>query len=91
MANLVICGPGCRDKANFHVHAAGCADLARNARRVPEYHPSARIALVEVATRLDVAKAIYDGDFDATHEELVNDFYFFPCCGELPLGAKRGA
>ena len=91
MVALVICGPGCRDKANFHVHAAGCVDLARNARRVAEYHPSARMAL-EASTRVEVCDFVYaPDDFECASGENLGDFYFFPCCGELPVGAKGGA
>jgi hypothetical protein len=55
---VTICGPNLRDqsKGQFHIHAAGCADLVRGARREPEYRDG---WTVEAATREDVVRAIY--------------------------------
>lgn len=80
---VTICGPNLRDqsKGEIHVHAAGCADLARGARREPEYRNG---WTTEAATRREVVEAMYPpNDFQWTweedHEVYEESFYFFPC------------
>ena len=87
---VTICGPNLNDQSHgsFHVHAAGCADLIRGARREPEYRNG---WTVEAETIEDVAEAVYS-DHMAEHGEddpyskpdaYVSDFHFFPCCAGL--------
>lgn len=83
---VTICGPNLRDqsKGTFHVHAEGCADLARHASREPEYRNG---WTVDAESRKDIVTAIYDpSDFqyDADTEwRDYDDMYLFPCCGSL--------
>jgi hypothetical protein len=84
---VTICGPNLRDqsKGSFHVHAAGCADLVRGARREPEYRSDWTI---EAATRDDVVLEVYSdmilaNDCDPI-EDYRSDLHFFPCCADLP-------
>ena len=86
---VTICGPNLRDqsKGTFHVHAEGCADLARGARREPEYGNG---WTVEAATAEDVVLDVYGpeaGDFEFDPSDPADmafyksDFHFFPCTG----------
>jgi hypothetical protein len=81
---VTVCGPNLRDqsKGSFHVHAAGCADLARGARREPEY---AHGWTLKVASRTAVCDAVYPPeDFACESGEYLSDLHFFPCCADLP-------
>lgn len=83
-----IIGPNLRDqsKGSFHVHAAGCADIARR------YQGDDGAGIdIEVASRCDAAAYIYDngimeenGDSPA---DYLFDFHFAPCCASLPENA----
>jgi hypothetical protein len=76
---VTICGPNLRDqsKGTFHVHAAGCADLIKHARREPEYSNGWTI---EAFSRAHVCDEVYPpGDFECEPGEYVHDFHFFPC------------
>lgn len=88
---VTICGPNLQDqsKGQFHIHAAGCADLKRHAHREPEYRHGWTIS---AASQLDVAAEVYS-DIMAEHEgaddgldkpeAYVSEFHFFPCTKEL--------
>jgi hypothetical protein len=64
--HVVICGPNLNDqrKGTFHVHASGCHDLVKNARREPEYRNG---WVVDVNSREDIVRAIYS-DHIAEHQ-----------------------
>ena len=87
MARVTIFGPNLNDqsKGQFHVHAAGCADLRRHASREPEYRNGWTI---DAADRLTVADEVYadmiDEREDAKPDDYLDDFHFFPCCSDLP-------
>lgn len=84
---VTIAGPNLRDqsKGSFHVHAAGCADIAKAAARDPEFRPG-RAWTFDVVDRLEVSEAVYgdiieeNGDTPANY---LGDFYFAPCCDAL--------
>jgi hypothetical protein len=63
---VVICGPNLNDqrKGQFHIHAAGCHDLVKNARREPEYKNGWTI---DAHSREDVVRNIYS-DHMAEHD-----------------------
>lgn len=82
---VTICGPNLYDqsKGQFHVHAAGCADLQRGARREPEY---ANGWTIEASTRDEVGDEIYadhiaEGSMEPGQGQF--DCHFFPCCDAL--------
>lgn len=85
---VTICGPNLRDqsKGQFHVHAAGCADLVKHAKREPEYDNG---WTVEADTQRDVVFEVYADQMDenpvAPYEAFASDLYFFPCV-DLPRG-----
>lgn len=66
---VTICGPNLRDqsKGTFHVHAAGCGDLVRHARREPEYSNG---WTVEVSSRREIVEAIYSDHMDEERGEI---------------------
>lgn len=83
---LHVVGPNLRDqsKGSFHVHAAGCRDMKRMAKRDPEFdfelrqHPQGD----EFSTCVEVAESVYDNGImtdDETGEDYLHDFYFAPC------------
>lgn len=83
-----ICGPNLNDqsKGDFHVHAAGCADLVKHARREPEYQYGWK---VDAESRVQVAEEIFcdimaenEGEW-AKPEAYLSDIHFFPCCDDL--------
>jgi hypothetical protein len=85
---VTIIGPNLRDqsKGSFHVHASGCADIAKTARRDPAYADASWT--IEASTRDDVVLEVYsdmieDNDRDPI-EDYRDDLYFFPCCTQLP-------
>lgn len=84
---VVICGPNLRDqsKGDHHVHAAGCHDLVRHARREPAYREGWTI---EAHDQKTVATAIYppsDFQYDESDWRDYNGgVYYFPCCDSLP-------
>lgn len=86
---VTICGPNLRDqsKGEFHVHAAGCADLQRGAHAEPEYRNGWTI---EASTRLEVVIEIMppdemDWNPDNPSDRMLyeSDVHFFPCCNVL--------
>jgi hypothetical protein len=82
---VTICGPNLNDQSSgqFHVHAAGCADLKRGAMREPEYRHGWTI---EATTRDDVGDEIYaDHIAEGSMEpgEGKDDCKFFDCCSSL--------
>lgn len=70
----------------FHVHAAGCADVHRSP--VYRLHDADRRNAYEVTDRRDVIDFVYadqmaeSGD---TWESYEFDFKFFPCVDALPV------
>jgi hypothetical protein len=95
---VTVCGPNLRDqsKGEFHVHAAGCADLARGARREPMYRDGWTL---DVASRLAVAAEMYADQIDENEGNApydapagyLADFHFFPCTSALPMSAPEEA
>jgi hypothetical protein len=95
---VTIVGPNLRDqsKGTFHVHAEGCADIARNARRDPAYADG---WTVEVASQDDVVLEVYGpdaGDFDFNPDDADDrafyrsDFHFLPCASLPVEGTTQG-
>jgi hypothetical protein len=83
---VTICGPNLRDqsKGTFHVHAEGCADLQRGARREPEY---AKGWTIDAASLVEVCDEVYPPeDFECESGEWTYDFHVFPCASALPTG-----
>jgi hypothetical protein len=83
---LHVVGPNLRDQSqgSFHVHAVGCRDMQRMARRDPEFAAELRSCPdgVEFSTRIEVAEYIYDNgimDEDETGADYLHDFHFAPC------------
>lgn len=79
MTAVTICGPNLRDqsKGTYHVHAAGCADLKKHARREPAYRDGWTI---EAASLAEVSDAVYPPeDFGSEPGEYAFDFHVFPC------------
>lgn len=86
--SVTICGPNLRDqsKGQFHVHAAGCADLVRGAAREPEYRHGWTI---EAESRVEVGDSIYEDHIaEGSMEpgEGMSDCHFFPCV-HLPVSS----
>lgn len=84
--HLHVVGPNLRDqsKGSFHVHAVGCRDMQRMARRDPEFAAELRQYPegVEFSTCVEVAEYIYDNGImsdDETGADYLSDFYFAPC------------
>jgi hypothetical protein len=80
---VTIIGPNLRDqsKGTFHVHAEGCADIARSARRDPAFRDGWTI---EAASATEVSDAVYPPeDFGGESGDNVSDFHFAPCA-KLP-------
>jgi hypothetical protein len=85
MARVTICGPNLYDQSHgtFHVHAEGCADLVKHARREPEYKNGWTI---EADSKHAVIAEIYPPEqfeYDENDPEdfapYETDIYFFPC------------
>ena len=83
---LHVVGPNLQDQSqgSFHVHAVGCRDMQRMARRDPEFatelgvYPEGN----EFDTLVEVAEYIYDNGImgeDETGADYLSDFYFAPC------------
>lgn len=89
---VVICGPNLRDqsKCSFHVHAEGCADLKRTAKRDPAYEDELlNGAVYDVQNAVEVVDLVYPPeDFECESGEYLYDFHFFPCCDNLPTGNR---
>jgi hypothetical protein len=85
--NVTITGPNAHS-GMFHVHATGCADLAkrpystmslRSGERYEEEHPSAESIVLSVYDN-----GILDHNAGETWEDYVGEFHFFPCVNSLP-------
>jgi hypothetical protein len=85
--SITIIGPNLRDqsKGQFVAHATGCADIARCARRDPEYlHGWA----IQATTQVQVAEDIYsdimaenaDDPEWSKAEAYLSEIHFAPCC-----------
>jgi hypothetical protein len=78
MTSVVVLGPNLHgSNSTFHVHAAGCADIKRNAfYRSPEFNDDKRNPL-DFNSVEEIAEYVYD--FEENPRDLVNDFEVFPC------------
>lgn len=82
---VTVIGPNLRDqsKGTFHVHAAGCADIARNIRTEPMY---AEGHTADYASLAEACDDVYPPEqFDCESGEYVDEFHVFPCAASLPL------
>jgi len=76
--HVVIVGPNLRDqsKGEFHVHAAGCADLKRN-RNLKHENQSMTL---EAGSLVEIVDYVYPpGDFDCEAGEFLSEFHVAPC------------
>jgi hypothetical protein len=70
---------------NAHVHAAGCADIARRERRARQYLSDWD---TDAATRQEAANDAWS-DFigeSMTEADALAYTEFYPCCSALPEG-----
>lgn len=83
---LHVCGPNLRDQSqgSFVVHAVGCQDAKRLARRDPAValelrsYPEGQ----EFSSLVEVAEYVYDNGImteDETGADYLGDFHFAPC------------
>jgi hypothetical protein len=84
-----IVGPNLVDqsKGSFHVHAVGCGDMKRMAKRDPEFalELEQEASASEYCTLTEICDAVYDpDDFECESGEYLNDFHFAPCV-KLPV------
>jgi hypothetical protein len=76
---VTIIGPNLRDqsKGEFHIHAAGCADIARQAKRDRAFEEGWTI---EAETLTEVCDEVYPPeDFDCEPGEYLSSFHVAPC------------
>jgi hypothetical protein len=90
---VYVIGPNLRDqsKGQFHVHAAGCADVKRMARREPAYRDELEHGPVDLPTMEAVGRHMYDNGIMSEEEtglDYLSEFHFFPCCETMPLGGE---
>jgi hypothetical protein len=81
---VTVIGPNLRDqsKGSFHVHAAGCADIKRSARRDPEFENGWDI---DAENLTEVVDAVYPPeDFGCESGEYLDEFHIAPCV-KLPV------
>lgn len=84
MAQVTIIGPNLykQEKGQFHVHAAGCGDIARDPKRYG-YAGAGPHMTCEAASQVEVAEFIYsdimEENGDETGESYVDEFHFAPC------------
>lgn len=73
-------------KATFHIHTANCADLQRGWIR---YYAERETWIFDADTRIEVCDVTYPPeDFNCeSGEYLDTEFYFAPCCDDLPEGS----
>lgn len=88
---VYVVGPNLNDqsKGQFHVHAAGCADLKRMARCDGAYREELTHEPVDLETQEAVARHVYDNGIMEEGEtglDYLSEFHFFPCCERMPLG-----
>lgn len=77
MQKITVIGPNLPRgaKAEFHVHADGCADIRRG--RITR---DAASWVMAAETFEDVVDAVYPPeDFDCEPGEYIGEFYFAPC------------
>lgn len=76
MQSVTVLGPNLNDQSlgQFHVHAEGCADIAR---RYGYLHKAAEMFTMDAESRLDVATTIYD--FVEDPASTLDEFHFAPC------------
>lgn len=78
---VTIVGPNLRDQSrgDFHVHAAGCADLARD----PNLRREDQSWTIDAASRFGVAEAIYEDIIaenpGSSAADYVGTLHFAPC------------
>lgn len=83
---VTIVGPNLRDqsKGDFHVHAAGCGDLARD----PNLRREDQSWSIDAPSRLAIADAIYEDIIaenpDTTASDYLSSLHFAPCV-TLPM------
>jgi hypothetical protein len=86
--SVTIIGPNLRDqsKGSFHVHATGCADIARMAHRDPAYRDAdwSMEATCRDAVVLEVYSDMIEHNDCEPIEGYRDDLHFFPCCADLP-------
>jgi hypothetical protein len=85
--NLYVVGPNLRDqsKGSFHVHAEGCRDMQRMAKRDQEFQVELDNGAVEFDSLTGVVDYCYPpGDFECESGEYMSDFHFAPCV-KLPV------
>lgn len=75
--NVTIIGPNLKDqsKGEFHVHAAGCSDIARR-------YQGEQQSDLEADSRMAIVEDWFD--FLDDPSEARDDFYFAPCTQALP-------
>lgn len=85
---VTIVGPNLRDqsKGDFVVHAEGCADIAKMARRDPAYRDGWTIATQDFRT---IVESVYEDmiDEDTAWTAFTGDIHLAPCCSKLPREA----
>lgn len=78
-----ILGPLPRGEA-FHVHAAGCADIARRADYQGIRRERGGAWTMDATTEREVVEDVYSDFLDespeSTWESYAGDIRFFPCC-----------
>lgn len=86
---VVIIGPNLfkQDKGQFHVHAAGCGDIARDPKRYG-YVEAAPHMPCDVATKAAAAEYVYcdiiaERGGDETGLDYLDEFHFAPCVADL--------
>ena len=96
---VTIQGPNLRDQSRgqFHVHSMTCAD---NRRYGPDkqYGGEEGAWSIEVKSKMDVSQDVYcdvlsdqgltpeDPEGRAILRSWLSDFWFAPCCADLPEG-----
>lgn len=89
---VTVIGPNLLDQSrgDFHVHAAGCADIARSARRDPMFDQGWSI---NASSRLEIAGAIYEDiiaeDEGSSAADYLSTIHFAPCVTLPERVAKR--
>jgi len=77
--SVTIIGPNLRDqsKGQFHVHAAGCGDIRKQANRDPEFRNGWTI---EATSLVEICDDVYPpDDFECESGQFIGEFHFAPC------------
>lgn len=84
---VAILGPNLRDqsKGQFHVHAAGCADLHKSVYRGVPRSDEDFSSIEEIAKEMFID--FLDENGEGWEEMAREDLYVLPCC-ELPYRSK---